>query len=249
MLFGFLTRRRRRKIREQPFPAAWEEILERNITLYGQLDRWQRRELCSCVMVFLAEKRFYSTDGLELTDEIRVTIAGGACLLLLEIEHDYYRNVREIIVWPTVRRVEHGQGYVHRSLAVLGQAHDGGPVQLAWDAAKHGLYDPKDGRNLIYHEFAHKLDMLDGIVDGTPPIRCPVLFADWVKVMTNEYEKLCRSSGRKTLLDPYGATNSAEFFAVATECFFEKAQAMLSQHPALYDLMKRFYRQDPALRR
>lgn len=248
MVFGFVTRRRRRKIREQPFPLAWETILKNNIAHYKLLNRFEQRELCACVRVFLSEKQYYGSEGLELTDEIRVTIAGGACLLLLGIEHDYYRNVAEILVRPSTYAVEHTDGLVRGELAVLGQAQYRGPITLAWNAAKHGVIDPRDGRNLIYHEFAHKLDMLDGLADGTPPIQCSFLFDDWVKVMTEEYNRLCESKVRRTLLDQYGTTNPAEFFAVATECFFEKPDAMQKRHPALYDILQRFYNQNPAAR-
>jgi len=123
-------------------------------------------------------------------------------------------------------------------------------VILSWDAAKRGAFDPKDGHNLVLHEFAHKLDMLDGLADGTPPIHDKDLFARWVKTMTSEFAKLrdAAESGRATVLDHYGATNPAEFFAVATECFFEKSHKLRERHPSLYECLRDYYHQDPAAR-
>jgi Mlc titration factor MtfA (ptsG expression regulator) len=191
-----------------------------------------------------------------MTDEIRVTIAGQACLLILEHDHDLYRNVRSILVYPSTvvspevtpslfsgPSVEPPRGGV----PVLGQAHKGGPVILVWDAVQHGGRNPRDGRNVVYHEFAHKLDMLDGAADGTPPLD-PARYEAWVAACAAAYLDLKKRSAKneKTFLDDYGATNEAEFFAVATEFFFEKPVRLAREHRALYEVLSDFYAQDPA---
>jgi Mlc titration factor MtfA (ptsG expression regulator) len=123
-------------------------------------------------------------------------------------------------------------------------------VVLSWDSARHGAYDPKDGRNLVFHEFAHKLDMLDGFVNGTPPLKSRNAYRIWSEVMTREFERLQDAAERRraTVLDKYGATNEAEFFAVATECFFERGVKLEKKHPELYEVLQGYYRQDPARR-
>ena len=139
-------------------------------------------------------------------------------------------------------------GVVHEGTVNLGEAWQRGPVVLAWDAARGGALDPRDGHNLVLHEFAHKLDMLDGLADGTPPLGDRARFTAWVATMTREFEQLRAASadGRATVLDAYGATNPAEFFAVATECFFEKSRTLRDRHPALYEVLSDYYHQDPA---
>ena len=200
------------------------------------------------------EKDWEGCGGLEMTDEIRVTIAAQACLLILNIEHEYYRRVTSILVYPAAYKTMPSRGrdgVIREGQANLGEAWLRGPVVLSWDDARRGALDPKDGHNLVFHEFAHKLDMLDGAADGTPPLADQETLRQWVQTMTREFAALrdAAERGRKTVLDTYGATNPAEFFAVATECFFEKARQLRQRHPAVYELLKDYYQQDPAERR
>jgi len=201
--------------------------------------------------VMIAERRWEGCGGLVLDDEIRVVIAATACLLLVGLEHDHYARVSSILVYPSGWRVpgridEQGvrRGASHR----LGEAWHQGPVVLAWDSARHGAFDPDDGHNLVLHEFAHQLDLLDGRADGRPPLRTRADGRVWRDTMQREFEALNRAvdDGRRTLLDKYGASDPAEFFAVATECFFERGAALQARHPSLYDVLRRFYGQDPA---
>jgi Mlc titration factor MtfA (ptsG expression regulator) len=241
-------------VREQPFPAAWRDILLRTFPLYERLPDPDRDRLDGLIQVFLAEKNIEGCGGLELTDEIRVTIAAQACVLLLHLDHaNYFADLRSILVYPStvvpVYAHEHEHGAVAEEVEpVLGQSWSHGTIILAWDSVKRGSAIPNDGRNVTLHEFAHQLDQETGEADGTPYLDTPSAMRAWSAVMGEHYIAL-RSAvedGRKTLLDDYGATNPAEFFAVATEFFFEKPLQLQRKHPALYDELAEYYGQDPA---
>ena len=230
MLFDWLFRpsrhEARRELLAEPFPAHWLEYLER-LPLYRALDELGQQRIRDDLRVLIAEKDWEGCGGLALTDEIQVTIAAQASLLLLNIEHEYFKDVHTILVYPNAYKTSpqrDAAGVVREGQANLGEAWRGGPVVLSWYATMRGSLDPKDGHNLVLHEFAHKLDMLDGLADGTPPLARKEQFKTWVKTMTKEFHFLrdAKKSGRATVMDTYGATNPAEFFAVATECFFEK---------------------------
>src|SRR4051794_33023844 len=228
-MFGYFRRRRRDRLRAAPFPPEWDAILQRNVPLYDRLGEADRRELQGHVNVFLAEKTFEGCGGLSLTDEIKVTIAAQACLLLLHRETDYYRRLVTILVYPTAyvaKGVESlGGGFVlEGTQGRLGEAWADGVVVLSWDDVRRGAADVRDGQNVVLHEFAHQLDQEDGTADGAPILERRSLYVAWARVLGAEYEQLRQDSRRhrKTVLDEYGATQPAEFFAVATECFFEK---------------------------
>jgi Mlc titration factor MtfA (ptsG expression regulator) len=253
MIFSWLRRRRRRKLLATPFPDPWRAWLE-PLPFYAGLDDRERGRLHDILRVIVAEKSWEGCGGLDLTDEMKVVIAAQAALLVLEIDHDYYRRVKSILVYPSAYGTgmprPGGGGVVDRGATNLGEAWYRGPVILSRDAAEHGALDPKDGRNLVYHEFAHKLDMLDGRVDGTPPLHERSDYREWARVMTEEYEILRGGArrGRRTVLDRYGATNEAEFFAVAVEAFFEKPLKMERRQPELYGVLRKYFRQDPGER-
>jgi len=250
--------RRRKKLLEMPFPDAWDGYIERNMAHYQWLDESERKRLRDLVQVFVAEKHWEGAGGLVLTDEVRVTIAAQACLLVLELPHDLYRNVQSILVYPSTvvapqRRLgtfEIPQGPVEGPLPILGQAQLRGPVILVWDAVERTGRHPERGHNVVYHEFAHKLDMLDGSADGTPPLHGREDYRRWIGVCSREYHALRAQAerGQRTFLDAYGATSEAEFFAVATEEFFDAPVALRCHHPELYAVLEAFYRQDPATR-
>lgn len=258
ILFRFLTHRRRKKLTAVPFPAAWKDILRRNMGYYRLLNDTERAHLHSLIQVFIAEKHWEGAGGLVLNDEIRVTISAHACLLLLGLSHNYYRNIETIIVYPsTVVVPPRKPGFfeitlepVEENYPIVGEAFRQGPVIIIWDAALQGGRNPESGHNVIYHEFAHKLDMLDGAADGTPPLKDRAEYRDWVRTFSLEFLRLRHDTknGRKTFLDTYGATNEAEFFAVATEQFFEQPLIMIKNAPALYRALKEYYGQDPVSR-
>jgi len=251
MLFSWLRRRRRRKILSRPVPAGWSAVLE-SLPFFATLDGREQAKLVADARILVAEKRWEGCGGLELTEEMQVVIAAQAALLILNIEHEYYRRTASILVYPStfvLPERRHQSGAVQEGgTAVLGLAQLGGPVVLAWDSARHGAENATDGRNVVLHEFAHKLDMLDRLADGTPPLHEKGQYEAWVRIMTREFEKLRLDTEkrRRTLLDKYGAGEPAEFFAVATECFFEKPRLLLDKHAELYQLFQTYYRQDPA---
>jgi Mlc titration factor MtfA (ptsG expression regulator) len=255
MIFAWLKRRRRRRLLAEPFPPAWLEYLRRNVAHYQFLSPAEQAKLRDDLRVFVAEKTWEGCGGLTITDEVRVTIAAQACLLVLAMEHNYFDRVLSVLVYP------HGYRAVGERLGPDGQVHAGGegrlgeawyrgPVILSWEEVRHDGRHPCRGKNVVFHEFAHQLDMLDGVINGTPPLRGAAERRRWREVMSAEYERLVRASehGRATLLDQYGATNVAEFFAVCTECFFDRPVEMSHRHPELYDLLRSYYRQDPAAR-
>jgi Mlc titration factor MtfA (ptsG expression regulator) len=252
VIFSWLTRRRRRKLLAEPFPAEWLGHLDRNVPLYSRLNDTEKAKLRDDLRVMVAEKQWEGCGGLTMTDEIKVTIAAHAALLLLGIDHDYFARVMSILVYPSGFRAPEGwqraDGVVDLDAGALGEAWYDGPVVLAWDSVITGASDPKDGRNVVLHEFAHQLDYLDGVADGTPPLRRSGDYAKWQEVMTREYTRLRAEGGRAKVLDSYGATNEAEFFAVATEAFFEKSRQMYTRHPELYAVLVDYYGQDPAAR-
>ena len=254
MVFGLLTERRRRRLRAQPPPAEWRAIAERNLPIFRRLPRADQAELLGHVQVFLAEKIFEGCGGLALTDEIRVTIAAQACLLLLHRDTDYYPTLTTILVYPTGYAVEveepiapgiwhegedHRLGHTGRRLNAL---------VLAWDSVKHGAADPADGENLVLHEFAHQLDFENAADDGTPALETRAEYLAWARVMGDEFEALreAEEADEPTVLDTYGAENPSEFFAVATEAFFERPRALQAKHAELYAELRRFFRQDPS---
>ena len=223
------------------------------LPFYRALDDRGQGRIRDDLRVLVAEKDWEGCGGLELTDEIRVTIAAQASLLLLNIEHEYFKGVNTILVYPSAYKTaphRDAAGVVSEGQANLGEAWRGGPVVLAWDASLQGALHPRDGHNLVLHEFAHKLDMLDGLADGTPPLDSESQFKSWVETMSREFQQLrdAAKTGHATVLDTYGATNPAEFFAVATECFFEKAKKLQQRHATLYACLKDYYHQDPASR-
>jgi len=252
-VFGFLKKRRRARIRAEPFPPEWLAIVQRNVPMFARLSEADRDELLRRVRVFIAEKNFEGAGGLTMTDEVRVTIAAQACILLLRLDDDdYYPRLRSIVVYPSAYKVPRVEmdGVIEREhdAVHLGESWGHGTVVLSWNSARHGAADPRDGKNVILHEFAHQLDQEDGAADGTPELERLAFYAPWARVLSEHYLALRKAArtGRKTLLDQYGATNEAEFFAVASECFFERPVQLRLRHPELYDELSGYYGQDPA---
>jgi Mlc titration factor MtfA (ptsG expression regulator) len=252
-VFGYFRRRRLDRLRSAPVPADWLGIIEQNVPFWASLAKADRRELQGHIQVFLAEKHFEGCDGLDLTDEVKITIAAHACRLVLHRDADVFPRLVTVLVYPTayVAKVVEpigGGGVLEGEQVRLGEAWKDGVAVVSWDDLRATVQGRNPGRNLILHEFAHILDMEDGASDGTPVLAGRAQYASWVAIMEDEYERLRRDShlGRYSVLDHYGATNPAEFFAVATEAFFEKPTVLAKRHPELYAELRRFYRQDPA---
>jgi Mlc titration factor MtfA (ptsG expression regulator) len=253
MVFDLFKSRRRARLRARTVPAVWRTILERNLPIFNRLSAADQAELLGHTQVFLAEKHFEGVGGLELTDEIRVTIAGQACLLLLHRDTDYYPDLVTIVVYPsgyTAHEERHIGGGIWEEGGEDRLGHTGrrlGALVLAWDAVRRGAAAPDDGENLVLHEFAHQLDFENQSSDGTPALETHGDYLAWARVMSAEFNALrnAANAGLPTLIDNYGTTNPAEFFAVITEAFFEQPRALKRKHPALFAQLQRFYRQDP----
>lgn len=252
-MFRWLRSRRRDRILAEPFPAGWDAIIDANVAITRRLAPPERARLRELVQVFIAEKHWEGCGGLELTEEMQVTIAAQACILVLGRDDALYADVASILVYPSVmitppRRLgtfEQPRSPIGAGHTILGEAMLGGPVVLAWDSVLAGGREEAPG-NVVFHELAHKIDMANGAVDGTPPLARHER-ARWAKVLTAAYHDLHARLrlGIASVIDPYGATNEAEFFAVATETFFTRPGELAFEQPALYAVLADFYRLAP----
>jgi len=248
----FFKKRRREKLASRPFPAEWLAILEQNVPLYSVLSEADREELKRGILIFLGEKRFEGCRGVEITDEIRVTVAAHACILLLHRQTDYYPGLKTILVYPEafvtpdVYKVV-GEMVLETEDVRLGESWHSGTVILSWNDLLDDI-DAGDGQNVAFHEFAHQLDSSGGKGDSTPVLRDQATFDSWAKALGHDYDRFQKAVQRRRpeVLDEYGATDPAEFFAVASETFFETPVDLRRAYPRLYEELKRFYQQDPA---
>jgi len=252
-MLGFLKDRHRKRLKARPFPNEWLKLIKKNVAFFTRLSANDQAELLDHAQVLLAEKNFEGCAGQEITDEIRVTIAAQACLMLLHRKTDYFPRLLTILVYPSTyladdqRNVE-GPVWEEGKMFRLGETgRTMGSMVLAWDAVKWGAADPSDGKNVVLHEFAHQLDYENFAADGTPALATRKQQLAWREVMRTEFASLraAEETGIPTLLDTYGATNAAEFFAVSTEAFFERPVMLRAQHPRLYSELQRYFRQDP----
>jgi MtfA peptidase len=248
-----LTSLRRARIRQRPFPAEWREILRRRVPYVRHMPADLQMQLKKHMQVFLAEKPFIGCAGLEVTEEMRVTIAAQACLLMLNRRRpSYFAQLRQILVYPGAFLVDRvhtdGAGVLQdQRQALSGESWSQGQVILSWQDTLDGAALIDDGQNVVIHEFAHQLDQENGHANGAPLLPGRKHYARWSQVMAAEFAQLQAQadSQEPTLLNPYGATNPAEFFAVATEVFFEQPQRLAAEHPALYRELAGFYRLNP----
>jgi Mlc titration factor MtfA (ptsG expression regulator) len=251
LVLPFSKKARREALRAKRPPEAWCAIVDKNVPYAAWLGAEDRRELWALVQIFLAEKRFEGCGGLSITDEMRVTIAAQACLLLLHRPNDVYPGLETILVYPHPYRARAerraGPVLVESDDARLGESWTRGVVVLAWDHVRGATHAATDGHNLVIHEFAHQLDAEDGPMNGAPPLDGPIRYESWAKVLGAEFAALSERlrQGRASDVDPYGATSPAEFFAVVTEMFFDRPTQLARRHPELYGELVAFYRQDP----
>ncbi len=253
-MFGF-KRRRRAKVKAEPFPGEWEEILQEELPYWALLDDAERAELKGHVQVLLDEKRFEGAGGLEMTDRIRVSIAGQAGVLLLGDDHDYFPLLRSIVVHPApflsqVTEIGITGQPETREVLRSGESWGRGTVVLAWSSVLEGAASPHDARNVVFHEFAHQLDSMAPLSRGAPKLPDRRMYPLWAEHMGEAYRQLLDDleHHRRTILDDYAATDAAEFFAVVTETFFERPNTLKKAYPEVYDLLARFYTQDPGRR-
>jgi len=221
---------------------------------YRHLSPGEQARLRDELRVFVAEKNWEGCGGLQVTEEMKVTIAAQACLMTLGLDGEPFRDVLSVLIYPAGYSVPqerwHSGWSIAGESARLGESWYRGPVILSWAEIEDDSRHPGYGNNLIWHEFAHQIDMLDRSTNGTPPLETREARRQWHDVMTSEFEQLKSDAraGRSTVLDTYGAESEAEFFAVATECFFDAPAELRSEHPRLYELLSGYYRQDPAAR-
>src|SRR5213080_4400650 len=253
MIFEFLKQWRRRRLRARPFSKEWLALIRRHVVFFPRLSASDRAELLGHIQVFLAEKNFEGCAGQEITDEVRVTIAAQACLLLLHRKSDYFPRLLTILVYPLTYVVEEKRQvgehvWEEGTVSRLGETgRTMGSLVLSWGAVKHGAADPCDGKNVVLHEFAHQLDYENHAADGVPGLATREQQSAWSEVMNSEFASLraADESGIPTLLDTYGATDPVEFFAVSVEAFFEQPRALRDRHPRLYAELQNYFQQDP----
>jgi hypothetical protein len=236
-----------------PFPDEWNAFIEANVIHDQRLSDELRFRLRKLIQVFIAEKNWEGCNGFAVSEEVKVTIAAQACVLVLGLQNVHFDHVLSILVYPdsyvakTVETTRAGV-IVERGHARLGEAWWRGPVILSWADVLAGGRRESPGRNLVFHEFAHQLDMMNGrMVDGTPPLKNDKQLQRWVEVLEPEYKQLverCRQ-GHQGVVDCYGTTNVAEFFAVLTEVFFECPQLLSTHHPQVYGVLSDYFQLSP----
>lgn len=242
---------RRHRATRQPFPQAWRAVLRRRLPLYRQLPPLLQRRLQQHVQVLLAEVPFIGCQGQPITDEVRVLVAAQASLLLLGRPAGRFRGLRQVLVYPgafVVDRPRHDGAIVQDARRVLvGESWQQGQLILSWADVLAGAADPTDGHNVVIHEFAHQLDQENGPANGAPVLGRRDGYAGWAAVWRGAYDELQAqlARGEPTLIDPYGATDPGEFFAVVSEAFFERGAELAQQHPALYAELQQYYGCDP----
>lgn len=254
MFARWFAKRRRRQILAQPFPPAWEETLRRGVRHYRHLPVEQRERVRQIVPVMLAEKEWAPAGAFQLTEDMRLAIAGQAAVMVSgSPEPFFFDRLQTIVVHDRAIRFtprqSAGNPHLPASGALEGVAWQFGPVLVSWGAFERERRGFDPGHNVVLHEFAHHLDGLDGHMDGSPPLDTKADEKRWYAVTESEFLRLVGQAHRDeaTLLDHYGATNRAEFFAVSTECFFELPHELRERHRGLYDVLLAFYRQDPAM--
>ncbi len=242
---------RAKKLFAKPIPAEWVDILNKNVGLYSMLPDSLRTELHGHIQLFLDEKEFIGQE-ISITDEIQLTIAGNACILLLQRKNRNFNNFTSIIVYPdtyvSTQSIYDGHVEHYETSARAGESWVRGPVVLSWKDVLQGSHFPRNGHNVVLHEFAHKLDEQNNVMNGQPILREQSQYSEWTTVFREEFDALQKRVKRGTnkVLDEYGTVSPPEFFAVATESFFEKPRRMKKHLPDLYTQLNKFYCVDPA---
>lgn len=254
-LLRLLLGPRRRPSAYPAVPVFWGSILASQVPLTHRLTSVQRERLLQKMQYLIQGCRWEGCGGLRLTEEMQVIIAAHACLLVLEQPGEPYPRLRNILVYPGTFQPRRFSWTPSADASdqegpTLGESWKQGVVILAWDSAEAGAQDPADGENVVLHEFAHQLDASSGQFDGTPRLPDATALASWTTMLEMNFDQLANEAAadRQGVLDHYGATNKAEFFAVATETFFERPTELRQERPALYEALRRFYGQDPAAR-
>jgi hypothetical protein len=254
---AFQLRRRARtqrfqQLANQSLDPELLDLMRQHMPLYDRMPSELQHRLQGLVNVFLNDKSFFGSGGLEVTDEMRLAVAGNACLLLLNRDGPRFPGSDTILLYPdtiVTHQVKY-DGPIAREgpSARLGESWHRGPVIFSWADVLRGVNNPNDGHNVVLHEFAHKLDEENVSMDGLPVLREHADYPDWAHIMSTEFAHLIERvrHNRNRVLDRYGSTSPAEFFAVATEAFFEKGKKMQERVPKLYVQLEQYYGVDPA---
>jgi len=254
-MFGWLRSRRRRKLRERPWPAAWSDMLSRNVKQMQWLGEEEREQLRAWVAVFVAEKRFEGCGGLEITDEIRLSIAGQAGLIVLGMPDECFDRLQSVLVYPgdylgPRSTPLEGGGELQWQEPRLGETWNGGSMVLSWPRVVEGGKMRDGPRSVVIHECAHAIDMLDGEIDGIPPLASAAARREWIRGIAACQERFAEAldEGRFVAFDEYAAEGAGEFFAVSSECFFQDPHRLNRYDHELYALMAEAWRQHPKAR-
>jgi Mlc titration factor MtfA (ptsG expression regulator) len=252
LLVFLIMRYRLRRALAQAFPPAYLKIIRKHIPAYVHMPTALQMQLKHHIKQFLHQKNFVGCAGLIVSDEMRIVIAAKACLLLLNRPSAVYGKLTHILIYPSaflVPQKQHDSNglIIEHTDTLAGQSWGDGRVLLAWDEILKNRHQIEEGHDVVLHEFAHQLDSEDGVHDGTPVLGQRAAYAEWKLIMQNEFDYLRHSAehGEATLIDPYGAQNPAEFFAVVTEAFFMRSTELAQFHPALYQQLHKYYRVDP----
>lgn len=248
----FWHQHKRKVTSRLPFKKEWRKIISRRMPYFKHMPADLQLQLKKHIQVFLSEKTFKGFNGIEINDEIRVTIAAQACLLLLNRKTDYYPKLQSILVYPRAFVKQHqvtdaaGVQFTQNT-ALAGESWGFGTIVLSWQDTIDGAQIPDDGHNVVIHEFAHQLDQEDGYANGAPILGKHQSYEAWSQAFSEQFALLQRQAQQHeaSIFDYYGATNPAEFFAVASEVFFEKSYEFKREHPALYQQLAMYYRLDP----
>jgi Mlc titration factor MtfA (ptsG expression regulator) len=243
---------KRRQIRRQPFPQDWRKIIKHRIPYFSTMPTDLQLQLKKHIQVFIAEKEFIGQQGITINDDIKVTVAAQACLLLLNRKTGYYPNLHTIVIYPGAFVKKQLQAdsiglYSEQTSVMLGESWQLGKVILSWQHTVEGAKTPDDGANVVIHEFAHQLDQENGNANGAPWLGKKGNYQTWSEILAFEFQQLRQKTeqGESSLFDSYGATNAAEFFAVASEVYFEQSIILYNHHRALYQQLQSYYQVDP----
>lgn len=251
MIFSWFRNRRRKQLVSQPFPKEWEVAIRENVVHIEQLSTNEYEKLQGWMQIFIAEKYWEGYSGLKVTPEMQATIAAQAGFLVRGLSDYYFDHLRSILICPDMlwrkNLVSHGGIVNEDPTAIIGDAWQSGPVRLVWPHVLAGGRGDHDGHNVVFHEFAHVLDGQDQFLDGTPHLDSADLYQRWETTFNAEFAALTEAVRHRqpTVIDYYGATNIAEFFAVSTECFFERPNELARHHPDWFGLLQEFYNVNP----
>lgn len=248
-MFGLFARLRQRRLARRALPSGWSAILHERLPFFDHLDGEEKARFVRHLTIFFHEKQFEGI-GMDVTDEMQLLVSAVAARLSRNVGYQVYEGLGSIVFYPTTVKLPRtgagpsGIDHADSEMNALGVAHPWGTVVLAWDAVERGLDDVLDGHDTALHELAHIIDMADGAADGTPILDKASAYRVWASVFTDHYERL-KANPRRQVLRAYGATNEAEFFAVASEAFFEKPAQMKRKHPELFAALAEYYRLEP----